>query len=401
MAPKVKKVEDGTELWPDLPQQLIKMISWQPTLMHNIGDGGVTKSWRSSSRQCNPASKPPKWLELHDDRKDHDTKFKFNITFHLGEHIWYPRRPWPKPWKYYKGFANGSLVAKGTSSRGIVAEGASSPEENYYGISYPNGYESFYSLPPWDPKVPFRHPVVSSCLAKSVMMVLTGVSHPAFAFCRLEGRGRFEKYEWIKHDCTIPDPYCSRSSSEKQNYMGFTNAIGYQGKFFALSLQGTLAVIEAGVDSSDLRITALGPKRVVPCVHSRYFREYLVESNGEILLVFLISRKSANNVDDVEVFKLDMVKLSWVKMERIGDRTLFLWTNCCMSVSASKMGCKSDSVYFSNKSVEGWWEYDIQESRISPCPIDKILPPICRALDRTSRRRYKFLENRLPLRVFS
>ncbi|KAF7142776.1 hypothetical protein RHSIM_Rhsim05G0111900 [Rhododendron simsii] len=51
-------------------------------------------------------------------------------------------------------------------------------------------------------------------------------------------------------------------------------------------------------------------------------RKYLVESNGEILLVFLIvSRKSIHSVDNVEVHRLQFNTLSWVKMERIGDRT--------------------------------------------------------------------------------
>ncbi|KAK0589104.1 hypothetical protein LWI29_009674 [Acer saccharum] len=405
MAPKLKKKnsnngEKATELWPDLPQQLIKMISWQSTLMQNIGDGGVTKSWRSLSKQCNQTSKPPIWLQLHDDRGNnvHDTNFKMNIKFHRGEWIWYPRRRWPEPWEYYEGFSEGATVAKGVCSRKL-AEGESSPTV-YYQIYYPHGCKSFYSLPPWDPMVPFRHPVVSSCSEKSVMMVLTGITHPAFAFCRLRGRGYREINAWTKQDCTIPDPHCS---SEKQNFMRFTNVIGYQGKFFALSLQGALAVIEPDVDSSDLKITALGPKRAVPSVQSRYFKEYLVESNGEILLIFLISRKSVNIVDDIEVFQLDIDKLLWVKMERIGDRTLFLGTNCCISICASKVGSKSDCVYFSNnKSVKGWWVYDFEAAgSISSCLSDGILPQICRVSDpnpTNSRRRNR---NRLASRVFS
>ena len=37
--------------------------------------------------------------------------------------------------------------------------------------------------------------------------------------------------------------------------MQFTNAIGFRGKFYALTLQGTLAVIEL---DSHLKITSLG-----------------------------------------------------------------------------------------------------------------------------------------------
>ncbi|KAF7143124.1 hypothetical protein RHSIM_Rhsim05G0099500 [Rhododendron simsii] len=62
-------------------------------------------------------------------------------------------------------------------------------------------------------------------------------------------------------------------------------------------------------------------KGAVPSVPSMRFKEYLVESNGEILLVFLIvSRKSIRSVDNVEVYRLQFNTLSWVKMEGIGDR---------------------------------------------------------------------------------
>ncbi|CAA2953321.1 Hypothetical predicted protein [Olea europaea subsp. europaea] len=61
---------------------------------------------------------------------------------------------------------------------------------------------------------------------------------------------------------------------------------------------GSLAVID-GVDSC-FQITVTGVNRAVPSVVSRQIREYLLESNGEIFLVFLISRKSINVVDDVE-----------------------------------------------------------------------------------------------------
>lgn len=46
-------------------------------------------------------------------------------------------------------------------------------------------------------------------------------------------------------------------------------------------------------------ITALGQKRAVRAVHSKHFKGYLLESDGKILLFFLISRKSVNIVDNV------------------------------------------------------------------------------------------------------
>lgn len=50
----------------------------------------------------------------------------------------------------------------------------------------------------------------------------------------------------------------------------------------------------------------------------------MLESEGEILLVFLISRKSSFKFfDHVEVYRHDLDKLNWIKMEKLGDRTLF------------------------------------------------------------------------------
>ncbi|GAA0184461.1 hypothetical protein LIER_31749 [Lithospermum erythrorhizon] len=93
---------------------------------------------------------------------------------------------------------------------------------------------------------------------------------------------------------------------------------------------GTVAVIE--VIGSDLAITAISQSRAVPSVNAKYFRERLIESNGEILLVFLIFQKTMTNVDQVEVFSLQVPKLRWVKMEEAGDRALFVEPESCIWV---------------------------------------------------------------------
>ncbi|KAF7143446.1 hypothetical protein RHSIM_Rhsim05G0098900 [Rhododendron simsii] len=188
-----------------------------------------------------------------------------------------------------------------------------------------------------------------------VGMLDSGFEKPAVVFCDPNGGN----YAWLKHDSTLVDPH-----SSNQQLMKFTNAIGFKGKFYALSLQGTLAVIEK-IDSH-FRITSLGTNRAVPSVHSMHFKEYLIESNGEILLVFLVSRKSIHRVENVEVYRLRFDKLSWVKMESIGDRTLFVGTNWCTSVDASEIGCRLDCIYFSYETADEWWVYDMERGSISP-----------------------------------
>ncbi|KAH9696932.1 hypothetical protein WN944_029429 [Citrus x changshan-huyou] len=306
---RIEADANGLRPWPDLPQQLINVISWPSSaLMLDISYGGVTKSWSIQTKQCNSQAmiQQPR-LELHDVKED--TKFKFSTTFLQGEWAWNvcnaKTRPIPAPWKHYVGYSDGALL-----------------------------------------------------------------------LCFI-GKKQGAEYAWMKQDSAIPDPNCNSYKSERNRFMRFTNAIAHKGKFYALSLRGTLGVIE-DIESQP-RITALGPKRAIPSVYSSHFKECLLESDGDILLIFLISRKSVNIVDDVEVFRLDVNTLSWIKIGRLGgDSALFLGSNCCMSVSASKMGCKSDCVYFSHHREDDWWVYDLQRGSISLCRSHEISHKICR-----------------------
>lgn len=93
---------------------------------------------------------------------------------------------------------------------------------------------------------------------------------------------------------------------------------------------------------SRLQITNVGRSRAVPSVSTRNFKEYLLESDGKILMVFLIHRRTLSVVDQVEVFRLNFDKLSWIKVESLQERELFLETECCIWVNSSQVGC---SVY--------------------------------------------------------
>ncbi|KAF7142655.1 hypothetical protein RHSIM_Rhsim05G0099400 [Rhododendron simsii] len=342
--------------WPDLPPQLLNIVAKNSTLRKNISYGGnVTKSYRVPPKQCNPIGKSsfPQLITSGTDTYA-DT---FYIPFRPGFYFWYGRR---------NGFGSGSLKHIVGYSHGLLfgrgREYVPSSQLYLWNLwecriySWLNGG---CSIPPWDTNVPFKHAAISSSPIHGTtptVMVLTGMNHPAFAFYRL----REGKYVWIKQDCTLVDPH-----STTNQLIQFTHTIGFNGKFYALSLQGTVAVIEE--TDYRLRILGLSKSRAVPSAPPMRFKEYLVESNGEILLVFLIvSRKSIRSVDNLEVYRLQFDTLSWVKMEGIGDRTLFVGTNCCLSVSASEVGCIRNCIYFSYQTVEGWWVYDMERGSISP-----------------------------------
>ncbi|KAG8364166.1 hypothetical protein BUALT_Bualt19G0098800 [Buddleja alternifolia] len=317
--------------------------------MQNITSfGGVTKSWRLPSRQCSPNGKArwPRLIELNRNTKSPRTylleiKFpKYPYGYYRKEYLYKNRHLYPGV--HFKGHSHGTMIVMGPGLSGCYLW---QPDRT-----------SWRYLPQWDHNLPIKFSTLSSFPNDRNgcnVLVLTGLSSPAFAFFRW-AKG---ENAWTIEDCTMKDPY-----SPEQN-MQFTNAIGFKGNFYALSLQGSLVVIE-DIDSC-FRITGIGSGRAVPSNLSRQFREYLVECNGEILLVFLVSRKCIGLVEDVEVFRLDIDKLLWVKVESLGDWTLFLEDECCMAVDSSKLGCKKNCVYFTHYRVDNWWVFEMENGRIS------------------------------------
>ncbi|KAJ8768893.1 hypothetical protein K2173_023888 [Erythroxylum novogranatense] len=337
---------DDPSLWPHLPQQVIYLIAWDYTLLNHISFKGVTKSWIREHKKCSANSTEP-LLRLYDGDDGSADKKPNNFAKHFktGCNFRYYRGRPQHPWLSLVGCSQGLLLAHDVC---------------YFLPEAPR--RLWWRVPSWDSKYPFVCAVLSPSPVSTgsyLMLAVTGVTSPAFAFCKV---GHGVEDGWIKQECTIADPHCSKSCITDRS-MRFTNAIGFRGKFYALSLQGTLAVIE--VIDSHPRITALSKKRAAPSVSSKHFRECFAESNGEILLAFLISRKSMNIVDGVEVYRLDIRNLTWIKVESLEDTTLLIRANCCMSVSASKVGCRRNCVYFRRRSADGWCVYDMEINTIS------------------------------------
>ncbi|GFP79590.1 hypothetical protein PHJA_000102500 [Phtheirospermum japonicum] len=71
------------------------------------------------------------------------------------------------------------------------------------------------------------------------VIVITCISSPAFAFYRRDTKDYKYLLSWRMRDCRIKEPY-----SGDDQHMEFTNVIGFQGKFYAISRQGSLALIE-------------------------------------------------------------------------------------------------------------------------------------------------------------
>ncbi|CAA0828692.1 Unknown protein [Striga hermonthica] len=315
--------------------------------VNNSGSGVVTKSWIvPSSSHCNLNQPPRKhsWPQL--------------ALIDIPPEI----RTTDVPGKYsLKGFFHRRQAKLYSSDKFLWGT-------HYYSLWTPD-----YSLR-GDSSVHFRR-----CLSSGgAQFVITGLTSPAFAFPKgvdeyWVGKFRYyRRYVSIMKNCTVIEPF----STIDHKYMEFTNLTGHQGKFYAISRQGSLAIIDRD-DSGDYEITRLGKNRAVPGKACRHFREHLFEYKDGIFLVFLLSRASVDVVDDVEVFGLDESSMCWKKVEKLPDDTVFFVEDkCCLGVSASLFGCKrgENCVYFAYERADTWFCFDMKTSRISATegPVDDL-----------------------------
>lgn len=72
----------------------------------------------------------------------------------------------------------------------------------------------------------------------------------------------------------------------------------------------------------------------------------------------------------MEVFKLKIEDLSWLRLENLRDRMLFAGIKCSVSVPANQVGCRNNCVYFTHHYIDGWRLYDVESGCISPCYDD-------------------------------
>ncbi|PHT41724.1 hypothetical protein CQW23_20578 [Capsicum baccatum] len=336
------------EPWQNLPEKLLNFLK-KPrrysSLIESMGPAGVTKSWRSATKKCSSTAKSP-WLELSNEPQSYckTQQHTFNLSFEESGCYWWHgrRRPRYDPWKHFHYYSPWSIL-----------DGEKIPIDYCFLNSSRGGY-SHWGIPPSDRKNSVLFPYSSDggdCCC-----------FPSFVVDQL---GQNQK--WMNLECNqngLIDP-----NDPKGQLIQFSNAIFVDRKFYALSLQGTLAVIQESRECQ-FQVTRLSRKQAIPSNYSKHFIEYFLVTNGEILLIFLISERSNRTVDKVEVFKLQVEDLSLLKLDNLGDRTLFVGINCCFSVPSSRIGCRNNCVYFTHRLIDGWRLYDMRSGCIYPCYDD-------------------------------
>lgn len=80
---------------------------------------------------------------------------------------------------------------------------------------------------------------------------------------------------------------------------------------------------------------------------------------------------SKKKIRDIDIFKLDLSVLEWVKVESLEDRTFFInGTTNCISCSSTKSGTLGNSIYFMQEDVESMYIFNVEEKCIyahHPC----------------------------------
>ena len=114
--------------------------------------------------------------------------------------------------------------------------------------------------------------------------------------------------------------------------------------------------------------------------------EHLVESCGELFMVLVAWKRSSSSRRasgprigfqefrasprasgpriGVRVFRADLSKMTWMKVESLGDRVLFMGPGCSTSLSASDLGVQGSHVYLSygpslHATCYYWLDFDL------------------------------------------
>ncbi|KAK3198078.1 hypothetical protein Dsin_021493 [Dipteronia sinensis] len=157
-----------------------------------------------------------------------------------------------------------------------------------------------------------------------------------------------ESKDWCRcgFDVDVPDDYV-------------TDLICFKGCFYLLTKEYNIRVLDTAYAYStiqtqsykediDIQFYEIEMSPDVP--REILILRYLVEFGDEILLAIRFIRNDFEETYDFKVFRLDMCKKEWVKLDSLGDCVMFLGRNCARCYSAKELGGDDmgNRIYFSN-----------------------------------------------------
>ncbi|XXG42951.1 hypothetical protein AAC387_Pa01g3100 [Persea americana] len=185
--------------------------------------------------------------------------------------------------------------------------------------------------------------------------------------------------------CSLKDPSRWSIFDESEQGNVVSNTIFCDGKLYALNDDWTLAIIDplfphniTNVRMEDLRHFPRIPRLRVP---NQPDHEYiLVESSGEILIAKIIHHSLRNLT--CEIFRADLPKMKWVRVEDLGDRMLFLTRTTSISICASEIGWKGNRIYYILTLFNSYVEFELgsKEMTTHSIPVDDEDTRICKWL---------------------
>ncbi|KAF9613573.1 hypothetical protein IFM89_009243 [Coptis chinensis] len=141
------------------------------------------------------------------------------------------------------------------------------------------------------------------------------------------------------------------------------------GNIYALTIHLMVAVIDRE-SCGNLSVRLLDFERPPSSKSFSFDTHHLVESCGEIFLVVImfLGQTTIEDVHYVEIFKMDLSKEVWVKVESLGDRVFFVTDDRGnMSLPATKFGLKGNCIYFSIRDKNGFYIFDLGGGNLSNC----------------------------------
>ncbi|XP_050248500.1 F-box/kelch-repeat protein At1g57790-like [Quercus robur] len=141
--------------------------------------------------------------------------------------------------------------------------------------------------------------------------------------------------------CMLGDEVWTEKFIETDFLIDDNSPVFYRGAFYCLGQKGNLAILKLNDEEQEgtFAITFdVLTKPKPPC--TGYIQNFLVECDGELLSVFVGPFGKW-----VRVFKLNESKMTWIRVESLGDYMLFLSSKSSFSAKAQTPGMEN-KIYF-------------------------------------------------------
>lgn len=297
--------------WSELPDDLLDVISRPLPMMDHLSFSGVCRSWRASALACKKdkiAAQPPFLVAVSAEVKGR--LFFYDIFEGRRYKTEFPNFAD----KFCIGFCCGYLMMEDRNA------------QNFLWLVNPfTRHELQFPAPPER----IRHAVITSLVPSDSSIVALSADYETLLFC-CPGF-----VNWIG----LPVP------SKSWVYLDLTI---FKKKIYALTSQGKVWEVNP---NSNFPLKLVAVKRVPYLDNMGLGRRFgflsptlhLVASEEELLMVNLIPREQP------QVFKLDFKMKQWVKIERLGDKIIFLSdVQCSVVGNSDRWGGCSNSIYSVN-----------------------------------------------------